>query len=652
MSSRMSSGPPSAPSVASSTPYYASTFRKNKTLNSSSSPLRQHLNPFTASATELTAEQGAFDHVNMNYSQPEFEGAQIPSNGNDIVALAAESAGDQHTMRSHASSLSDIGMGAMHYTESGPTHHFDHEGANVPHQALGVYDNAFSLLLDRVKQNANACKEVMNFIKRKAAIEEEYAKAMSRLAQSMSDTMEKNDGKLGSFGDAWKRICYIHERVGEVKLKFSEDLAEVANEVGTLHKNTVRSRKELKDGGGKHWKIVLEAEHSLEKTKSKYESASTEWESAIIQCQTGGTQMGPAGWTMKKSASNPFNMFVKSAPNPSKLQKNEDDLRVRVAQANDGFKRQLEHVQEKRNTYFVKHLPMLIKVVKEANDEADQGLQKSLVKYAQMYEQALMDEGITIAPLPKEDEETKMSLIRVIEGVDHEGDLHAFMKNYVPKPAQLQKAEQRFGAYFPTSLESSNKPVFGQEIDELTARDGGQVPIIVEKCIQIIERHGMRTVGLYRQSGSMSEIQSLRALVDRDFSKIDLEKYAADITVVCGLFKLWFRTLPTPLFTQERYHEFVEAAKIEDDRARLMHIHELVNGLSDTHFSTLQCLVAHLHRVRTREVDTKMNVQSLAIVWGPTLFGGHGATNPVELALQCRVVETILASYLDIFPDD
>ena len=44
------------------------------------------------------------------------------------------------------------------------------------------------------------------------------------------------------------------------------------------------------------------------------------------------------------------------------LQKNEDDCRVRVAQANDGFNRQLDHVQEKRAIYFTRHLPMLIKV--------------------------------------------------------------------------------------------------------------------------------------------------------------------------------------------------------------------------------------------------------------------------------------------------
>ncbi|TPX37055.1 hypothetical protein SmJEL517_g00861 [Synchytrium microbalum] len=637
MSSRMSSGPPSAPSIASSTPYYASTFRRSKQAPA------HHPNPFQlgSSTSDLAlADSAASDIHHQSHHQ-----ATTMSHRGALSSMSGDSAEPEFHVPVAAEGAASI-VNDQDENDQG----YENYEHGDEHQALGEYDNAFSLLLDRVKENANACKEVSTFIKRRAAIEAEYAKSMTRLAQSMSDSMEKNGAKLGSFRDTWKKICSVHERVGEVKQRFSESLAEIAGDVNAVHIEAVTSRKNLKVGGGNHWKMVVEAESALEKAKSKYEGACTEWETSINQLAGGAqSQLGPPG--MKKSASHPFTMF-KGSPSPSKLAKNEDDLRMRVAGLNDSFKRQLENVQGKRAHYFSKLLPTLIGVVATANSEVDMKLQKNMVKYAQMYEQALMEEGVTIAPMPKDDEEPQPSLLKIMESVDHEGDLHAFMKTFVPNPTKEKKAEQRFGAYFPTSFEASARPVFGVDVTELITRDGVQIPTIVEKCIQVIERHGMRTAGLYRQSGPIPELTSLRVLIDRDLSKVDLEKFAADITVVTGILKLWFRSLPDPILTSEKYHDFMEAAKIDDGKVRLMNIHGIVNELNDANFATLQCLMAHLHRVRTREIDTKMSVQSLAIVWGSVLMGPREPTNVIDLALQCRVIETILGGYLEIFPED
>jgi hypothetical protein len=47
-----------------------------------------------------------------------------------------------------------------------------------------LFQSGFSLLLDRIKENMHSCKDAVTFLKRRAVIEEEYAKAMIKLCQT------------------------------------------------------------------------------------------------------------------------------------------------------------------------------------------------------------------------------------------------------------------------------------------------------------------------------------------------------------------------------------------------------------------------------------------------------------------------------------
>jgi hypothetical protein len=55
--------------------------------------------------------------------------------------------------------------------------------------------------------------------------------------------------------------------------------------------------------------------------------------------------------------------------------------------------------------------------------------------------------------------------------------------------------------------------------------------------------------------------------------------------------------------------------------------------------------------VQQLEVETRVNVQNLAIVWGPILLScpDTGKADAEDMKLQCRVVETILSNYIRIF---
>jgi hypothetical protein len=103
-------------------------------------------------------------------------------------------------------------------------------------------------------------------------------------------------------------------------------------------------------------------------------------------------------------------------------------------------------------------------------------------------------------------------------------------------------------------------------------------------------------MGIYRLSGTTSRVQALKAALDKgeqqapsskhraparkvaafdrhgftltpgrflDIENTDVmsEEWSADINVVSGALKLWFRELPEPLLTYGLYHQFIEAAR-------------------------------------------------------------------------------------------
>ena len=57
---------------------------------------------------------------------------------------------------------------------------------------------SFEWMLKRVKQDINSGKEAIQYFKRRAAIEEEYGRAMKKLGESMlTESATKQEGKQG-----------------------------------------------------------------------------------------------------------------------------------------------------------------------------------------------------------------------------------------------------------------------------------------------------------------------------------------------------------------------------------------------------------------------------------------------------------------------
>jgi hypothetical protein len=69
-------------------------------------------------------------------------------------------------------------------------------------------------------------------------------------------------------------------------------------------------------------------------------------------------------------------------------------------------------------------------------------------------------------------------------------------------------------------MDKPRKPVFGLDLDELFKRDGLVVPIIVSQCIVAVDLFGIDSEGIYRLSGTQSDVNKMRDMFDTGMSRI------------------------------------------------------------------------------------------------------------------------------------
>ncbi|KAM9781398.1 rho GTPase-activating protein 31 [Syngnathus typhle] len=207
------------------------------------------------------------------------------------------------------------------------------------------------------------------------------------------------------------------------------------------------------------------------------------------------------------------------------------------------------------------------------------------------------------------------------------------------------------------SKTKGSENAFGCDLTEHLHNSGQDVPQVLQKCAEFIEKHGI-VHGIYRLSGVTSNIQRLR----QEFSAeacpdLTKEVYLQDIHCVGSLCKLYFRELPNPLLTYELYSKFTEVASVCGDHERLVHIQKIVKQLPTPHFRTLEYLTKHLARLATLSAQTNMHTRNLALVWAPNLLrsktieatSGNGDMAFQEVRIQQSVVEFILNHTEQIF---
>ncbi|XP_071347596.1 rho GTPase-activating protein 21 [Trachinotus anak] len=199
---------------------------------------------------------------------------------------------------------------------------------------------------------------------------------------------------------------------------------------------------------------------------------------------------------------------------------------------------------------------------------------------------------------------------------------------------------------------------FGVRLDDCPpAQTNRFVPLIVEVCCNVVEERGLEYTGIYRVPGNNAAISSMQEeLNSKGMTDIDIQEDKwRDLNVISSLLKSFFRKLPEPLFTNEKYADFIEANRTEDSVERLKELKRLIHELPGHHYETLKFLCAHLKRVSDNCEKNKMEPRNLAIVFGPTLVrtSEDNMTNMVNhMPDQCKIVENLIQQYDWFFTDD
>uniref|UniRef100_A0A3Q1AXQ6 Uncharacterized protein n=1 Tax=Amphiprion ocellaris TaxID=80972 RepID=A0A3Q1AXQ6_AMPOC len=192
---------------------------------------------------------------------------------------------------------------------------------------------------------------------------------------------------------------------------------------------------------------------------------------------------------------------------------------------------------------------------------------------------------------------------------------------------------------------------FGVRLDDCPpAQNNKFVPLIVEVCCKLVEERGLEYTGIYRVPGNNAAISNMQEeLNNKGMNDIDIQDDKwRDLNVISSLLKSFFRKLPEPLFTNDRYTDFIEANRIEDPVERLKVLKRLLHELPDHHYETLKFLSAHLKTVAENSEKNKMEPRNLAIVFGPTLVRTtednmtHMVTHMPD---QYKIVETLIQNY-------
>ncbi|KAG0097635.1 hypothetical protein BGZ93_002342, partial [Podila epicladia] len=423
-------------------------------------------------------------------------------------------------------------------------------------------DSGLPILLERVKQNLHSCKDLVSFLKKRSVMEAEYGANILKLASGFRDTYRQQSStaisdssasgssyvKQGSYGEGWIHILEMHERMGNNRLEFSRDLQVISEELSTIYKETDRSRKQFKEAGAKQERIVQEHEQNLEKAKQKYDSYTEEWERAILQ-----KAADPS--TPKKATSKTMTMNIFRQPKSvNQLHRQEEEAKAKAASAHEHYKAQLAKTNDTRQFYFARTLPNILKNLKDTIDESDLSLQYYLVRYGYMSEDYLMKDGVVLTPING----TDLGLRDRVEMINKDADLQAFVHAYSAKANQVQRAAAPYQEYLMSAQAQSiinPHPIFGVDLAEQLIRDETDLPEIVVKCTEAIERYGMDTQGIYRVSGVTSVTNRLRSAFDRDCAAVDLstEENCGDVNSVASVLKTWFRDLPEPLLTRKLY---------------------------------------------------------------------------------------------------
>ncbi|KFD51804.1 hypothetical protein M513_07331 [Trichuris suis] len=179
---------------------------------------------------------------------------------------------------------------------------------------------------------------------------------------------------------------------------------------------------------------------------------------------------------------------------------------------------------------------------------------------------------------------------------------------------------------------------------------GYEVPILVIRLIQEIERRGLDSIGLYVLCGSVEKKLCLVSEIESNPLTADLSAEAVpDINVLTSVFKDWLCAMPEPLISSCTYQTLVDAWRVcipEDREGNFRLIFGVLDCLPNVNKCTLIAVMDHLKNVLSQAPHSGLTAGKLCRIFAPLLFCTSVATCLKDKSTTINLLDNKLATRL------
>eukprot|EP01135_Chromosphaera_perkinsii_P010637 Nk52_evm37s2192 gene=Nk52_evmTU37s2192 len=512
------------------------------------------------------------------------------------------------------------------------------EGKFKEQDRIYIIEDGFFVLTKRMKNDIKTVKEMIIFLKKRMAVEEEYVKLSSKVNKHCVDVLDKDhDLKQGSFKIGWQTLLDTTDNMISNRQSFVLSTSEsVIENLNSLVKDMEKNRKAVKEEGNKHRKILSESMERLAKAKSKYHHLAHEWEKAILE--------------KHKMENNPKQ---RKASVVNKLIKSEEDAKEKAALAEKHYEMQLADSNAVQNDFYSVHLPMVLRTGMNFREEADEMFQKLFLDFAIL----MSSTAVKDANLLRSTEYEK-GVSDAIKSVDLTGDFKQFVVDASLKSSIIANEMILFEDYEMSKDAAfilNPNPVFGVALDTQTSSQNVEnVPDFLHRCCEVIEKQ-MNVEGIYKIPGISSVVSDLRRCVDRDPKGCDFSKF--DVHAVAVLVRQFFDELPEPLMTYKLFESWMgvdcgscSGEENSEVKQSCDQLRDIAKHLPKENQSTLKYICGHLNKVASHSLYNKMNAKGLSVLFGPVfLTCPEKESNSSNVNRKQTIVETLISQYSVIF---
>jgi len=484
--------------------------------------------------------------------------------------------------------------------------------------------DGFVAVCQKTEIGLQTCRDLSNFFKKLATLEETYAKGVKELCQGASGSVPSNAGAFSFVNQVFAaKPVFPEQEIGSIKIcwdfiqvesiKLSDKHLELANNINNdivqamnfFIKTEEPKRKNSVTVGQKLSKDLSDSYTTLARTKDTYDKACRELDVAKQMYNRSLQEANFKSQNVEK-----FNLKIKQAEE-------------RIQQTDAEYQSALKKANELQEKFYKESMPTILDELYDFEKQRLEMLKRSFDVFTKLKNE-----------LPEQIRQFAAEVEKTIAVADIEKDLDTFIEKNRPSisgPPQaipyLPVIKYPFGCTLEQLMEKEQKDL-GTNI---------KVPRMVTQMLLAVDRlNGKTTEGLFRIGAKTTDIQDLREQVENGDYK------CAAVTsphVPAALLKQWLRELKSPIVPFNLYDECIKIVEDKNEITRATTLFSVINRIPSINKAILLEISKFLRDYSQEEVVkvTKMNLDNLSMVFAPNILRNPNPSP--ELALKNTGVE-------------